>query len=123
SDRALFQIQGTDEMVFSVGNVERFAFQGHALGVIELGLVKTSILPSWLAVAGDGDLLALQVRNNNAVMGAVGDEQALAGGVGENFAGEEQRTVALLREASQLKAARLLVQRFLLLVNLDELSD
>ena len=63
-----------------------------------------SVLPG-SPVAGNGDLLAVQVRDDDAVMRAVGDEQALAGRVGEHLAGEEQRAVARFAEAGQLETS------------------
>ena len=70
-------------------------------------IVGGAVLVAGLADAGDRDLLAVEIRNNNTMMRAVGDEQAIAGSVGQYFAGEEQRTFAgFLRAAATNKLLR-----------------
>src|SRR5262249_53036480 len=81
------------------------------------------VLAALHAAAGDRDLLALKGRNNYAVVRAVGDEQALAPGIGQHLAGEEQRTVALLGVAGQFEAERGRLELLLRLVRLDQLGD
>src|SRR5262249_6702912 len=119
-DRLLLQVESPNTVVLAVGDVEGFAVQRHALRVAKLGLGERSVGLSLGSRAGNGDLLALQVRNDDTVVRAVGDEQTFARGVGQHLAGEEQRAVALLAEARQLEAQRLLVERLLLAVNFDK---
>ena len=78
-------------MVLAVGHVERVAVEGHALRIAELGVGEGAVLETFLARAGDGDLFAVQIRNHNTVIGAVGDEQAVGAGVGQDLAGEIER--------------------------------
>ena len=86
-------------MVLAVGDVEHVALEGHALRIVEAGLGEGAVRLAGFAGAGDGDLFAVEIRNDDAVMRAVGDEQPLARGVGQHLAGEEQRTRAVLLQA------------------------
>ena len=110
-------------MIPAVGHIQRVAPQRQALRIVEGSLVERAIGLLRLAGAGNGDLLALQVRNNNAMVGAVGDEQAPPGGIGQDLAGEKQRAIPALPETGEIKAQRLFVEGFLLTVFLDQLGD
>src|SRR5439155_21073972 len=90
---------------------------------VEAGFFECSVGLVWLAPAGNADLVAGQVRNNDTVMGAVGDEKAPSRLVSQNFAGEIKRTVTAFRKPSQLEGERLFVERLLPPMDLDELVD
>ena len=87
-----FRSSARMQVVLAVGDVERVA----AAAAMPCGSSNWALsnAPSFLPGvpgAGDGDLLAVQVRDDDAVVRAVGDEQPLALRVGEHLAGEEQR--------------------------------
>ena len=81
-------------VVLAVGDVERVARRAPCPAGRRTGPRRTPrpCTPG-LPVAGDRDLLAVQVGDDDPVVGAVGDEQPLALRVGQHLAGEEQRRV------------------------------
>ena len=87
--------------------------------IAEASLVEGAVLVSLDAGAGDVDLLAVEIRNDDAVMGAVGDEEPLRGGVGEDLAREVEGS--RLGLAGQLEVEGGRFQRPLRLRVLDEL--
>ncbi len=76
-----------------------------------------------LADSGNGDLLAVEVRNNNTVVCAVGDKETAAGVIGQNFSRKEQRTVAFFFEPGQLETKRLFLACLFLTRFFDEIAD
>ena len=92
------EIESANQVIFAVGDIECLPLESHPLGIVERGSVKRTVVPVRLAAAGDGDLPAIQIRNNNAVMGTVGDKQAPAGGVGKHLAREVERAIAAFGE-------------------------
>src|SRR5262249_31604573 len=120
ADRLLLQVQRPDRVVLAVSDVKRLALQCHSLRIVETRLVERAVLQARLARTGNGDLLAIQIRNDNAMVRTVGDEESLRGGVSQDLAREEQRTAAVLAEPGQLEPDRLLVERLPLAVDLAE---
>ena len=118
-----FEIQSPNGVVLAVGDVQRLAFQRQPLRVVEARLVKRTIHQARLAHSGDGLFVACQVGDDDTMVRAVGDEEALAWGVGEDLAGEEKRSVARFLGPSQVELSRLLVQRLFFLVDLDEFGN
>src|SRR5882672_8532241 len=117
--RFFLQIERSNQMILTVGDIKRFARQSHSLRIIERGFVESSVLFARLADAGKGDLLAVQVRNNNTVVCAVGDKETAAAIIGQNFSRKEQRTVAFFFEPGQLETKRLFVECLFLTRFLD----
>ncbi len=98
-------------MVFGVGHVQRVAVQGHALRMIERGGGEIAVGGADFAGADDGLQFAIEPGDHDAVVIAVGDEQAAAGFVGQNFAGVAQRRLrgfgsAPKRNGSAFRSAR-----------------
>src|SRR5205823_13155036 len=96
---------------------------GQPLRVVKLRLGEWAIGFARRAGAGDGDLPAIEIRNDDAVVCAVGDEQAFGAGVGKHLSGKEQGPVPLFLSAGQLEAERLLLQDLFFAVLLDEQAD
>src|SRR5262245_61203156 len=63
-DRPFLQVQGADQVVPAVGDVQDLASEGHPLRVVEGRPGKVAVVLTGLAEPGNGDLLALQVRND-----------------------------------------------------------
>ena len=101
------QVERANQVVLAVGDVEDVALEGHSLRIGKAGLGERTVGLSRGPGAGHGDLLAVQVGNDNAMMRAVGDEEPLAGRIGNDLAGEAERSVL---RANFLEAQRLLVQ-------------
>src|SRR5262249_32638665 len=104
------------------GYVQRLPLQRHPLRVVERGTVKRPILPPRLPRPGYRNLLPVQVSDDDPVVGAISDEDALAGHVHRHLPGEEQRAAALTRPG-QLELDRPGIEGLLRLVDLDEPRD
>ncbi len=118
--RLRFHVEYADAVVLAVGHVHRVAVNRHALRVVELGLVEGAVRLARRAGPGDGQLLAVQVGDNNAVVRAVGDEQPLALAVGHHLAGEVQGRVGAVAELGRVEPQGRLVEGLVLLVLHDE---
>src|SRR5262249_50714050 len=114
-DSVRLQIQGAEEMILAVGDIKGVAVESHPLRIVETGRFEGPVRLTRLTLARHGDLLAGLIRNDNTVMGAVGDENAPTGDVGQDLAREEQRTIAALTKAGEIEAEWLFVE-FLALV-------
>src|SRR5262249_39340139 len=99
------------QVVLAIGDVERVADEGHPLRIAELGQGEGAVLVALDAAAGDGDLPAFQIGDDDAVVRAVGDEQTIAGRVADDLAGEEERRGLLL--LGELEVDRRLPERLL----------
>src|SRR5262249_34862394 len=62
----------------------------------------------------NGNFVPLQISNDDPVVRAVGNEEPVAGFVGQYLSGKEERTIAALLKASEFIARCLFLQRFLL---------
>ncbi len=98
ADRVLLQVERSDQMVSSVGDIQGVTCQCHSLRVIKGGLVEGPVLFARFADSGDRDLLTVQVRNNYAVVGTVGDKEAPTRFVRQDFSGEKQGAGAFFLE-------------------------
>jgi hypothetical protein len=85
------EIQGTNRVIFGIGNVQYFAVarKRHAVWVTKCSATERAILQTGLAAARDSLDFAVQVGNYDAVMIGVGDEQAIRYGIGQHFPGYE----------------------------------
>ena len=77
-------------MVFLISDVERLAVQRHALRVVELRFGKAAVGQAALTVANDCLHVAVQRRDDDAVVAGVRDEDPIALLVGHQFAGERE---------------------------------
>ena len=77
-------------MVFGVSDVENVADQFQTLRVVEGGAGVAAVGKVLGAGADYRRRAAVQVGDDDAVVVGVGDEQSVAGAVGEDFAGERQ---------------------------------
>ena len=80
-------------MVFGVGHIQRIADEFHPLRMVESGGSRIAVGKPLNAAADNGLRCAVQVGNDDAVVVGVGDEQSVAGAVGQHFAGEGQRGI------------------------------
>ena len=82
----LLEIDGADRVIFGVGDVQRLAVQAHPLGTIERRPVEAAVVKPFVAAADRDRLGPVEVGLDDPVMAGIGDEQALAGRVGEHLA-------------------------------------
>jgi hypothetical protein len=111
----ILQIDFAEQMIFGIGHVQHIADKCQALRVIKLGGGEIAIGFADAAGTDDGNDFAIERSDHDAVVVAIGDEQAAAGFVGQNFAGIAQRRLGGF-VALQLKAHRLFVQQTVLAI-------
>ncbi len=89
--RARFQVHQPDAVVPGVRHVQNvLACQGHALWPTERRLGERAVLQARFAVTDDLLHRALQVRDHDAVVTAIGYEEPVAQRVGQHLTGEAQ---------------------------------
>lgn len=90
-DLLLGQVDFADHVVEVVGHIEGAALEGHALGIVELGLGIVAIGISRDARADRGQERAIEPGDHDPVVAAIGNEQPVARLVGQDLAGKPQR--------------------------------
>ena len=109
-------------MVFGVGHVELVAGERHSLRMVKRGRRERPVLFADGAAAGNVEQLAVQGRDDDAVVVAVGDEQAAARLIGQHLAGKFQRRGRQLVPLEPQRQRRP-IERSVPLVIGDELGD
>src|SRR5262249_23150983 len=76
--RVRLQVERANHVILAIGDIKGLVAQRHALRIIEARLVERAVGLADFARPGDGDLLAGEVGDDNAMMRAVGDEEPIA---------------------------------------------
>ena len=84
------EIDLPQQVILGIGDVQCRMIQGQALRAIEFGHVEVAVGPAHRSRADGGDQLAVEARDHDPVVVAVGDEQPAAGLVGQDLARETQ---------------------------------
>ena len=86
-----FEVDRAEEMVFGIGHVEDFVTQGHPLRVVERRFGVAPVFAANRAGADHFFQFPGEGGDDDPVVVAVGDEQPVAGGIGQQLAWEPQR--------------------------------
>ena len=107
---AFYEVDLTQHVVFGVGHVQRIPLERHPLRVIERGGRKLAVGRTEGARADDVDQGAVEFRDHDTVVIAIGDKQPLVRLVGQELAGEPQGRVGRAIRG-QIEPQRRLVER------------
>src|SRR5258708_31426710 len=86
-----FQIDLTNQMVFSIRDVERFAVQRHSLWTKETGGIVRSVSGAMRASSDCFQQRAVKFCHYDAIVIRISNEQPAALLIGEDFARKSQR--------------------------------
>ena len=94
-DRPRLEVDDANLVVLGVGDVEQIAIEREALRPIEARLRENAVVVALQARADRLDQLAVERRDDDAVVVRVGDEEAIRLLVGEDLAGIQQRPIGV----------------------------
>src|SRR5262249_28515346 len=97
------QVQSANKVILSIGYIKSVAFQSQPLGIVERGPVERPIVVPSIPGAGYRYLVPFKIGDDDAMVRAVGYEQAMALCVGQNFSRKIERTIHSIAEFGEIK--------------------